>query len=246
MTRIVPTGLRRRQPALSEDRSEDRPGARKVEILGVAGAGKSTLASLLAGQAGWELAPFIHARRPSDLFQVARATPHLLPVLLRGVTHRPRVSWREIKLLVYVTRWRHVLRRRHLGTGTTLLFDQGPLYALVRLRAAGKPFTAGQAYERWSEEMLERWASELTAVIFLDAPDAVLWSRINERPQGHIEKGEEVGSGLRFITRYRRSFNEVLGRADEIGGPRILRFDTGAATADRIAEQVGSAVRNRR
>jgi hypothetical protein len=238
LTRIVPSPVDRPRPAL--------PGNQKVEILGVAGAGKSTLASLLGGQAGWEMAPFIQARRPYDLFQVVRATPRLLPVLLRGVTHRPRVSWREIKLLVYVTRWRDVLRRRQPGTETTLLFDQGPLYALVRLRAEGKPFTVGRAYEHWSEEMLERWASELTAVIFLDAPDAVLWSRINERPQGHTEKGEEDGSGLRFITRYRRSFNDVLGRADEIGGPRILRFDTGTATPDRIAELAGSAVRSRR
>jgi thymidylate kinase len=238
LTRIVESAVGRHLPALAAHR--------KIEILGVAGAGKSTLASLLGRQAGWEMAPFIHARRPSDLFQVARAIPHLLTVLLRGVTQRPRVSWREIKLLVYVTRWRHVLRRRQPGAGTTLLFDQGPIYALVRLRAEGKPFTAGRAYERWSEEMLERWASELTAVIFLDAPDAVLWSRINDRPQNHAEKGEKVGSGLRFITRYRRSFSEVLGRAEEIGGPRILRFDTGKVTADRIAEQVGSAVRTRR
>ena len=56
--------------------------------------------------------------------------------------------------------------------------------------------------------MVEGWADELSVVIFLDAPDAVLWDRINERPQGHRAKGDEAKAGRRFIARYRRSFEE--------------------------------------
>lgn len=238
MTRIVASAVGRHLPALSADR--------QVEILGVAGAGKSTLASLLGQRAGFEMAPFIHARRASDLFEIARAIPRLLPVLVGGVTRRPRISWRELKLLVYVKRWRHVLRRRQLGTGATLLFDQGPIYALVRLRAEGKPFTARRAFGRWSEDMLEGWASELTDVVFLDAPDVVLWGRINERPQGHLEKGDDVDSGLRFFTRYRRSFEEILHRLEELPGPRVLRIDTSLATATQIAHRVGPMLSDRR
>lgn len=238
MTRIVSTAVGRRPPALSEDR--------KVEILGVAGAGKSTLAALLARGTGVEEAAFIHARQPSHLAQMVRGTPRLLPVLVGGLMRTPRISWPEFKLLVYVTRWRLFLRRSTAPRGVALLFDQGPVYALVRLKAEGKPFTTRPAFERWSEEMLEGWAGELTGLVFLDAPDAVLWNRINERPQGHKQKGEEATTGLDFIARYRRSFEDVLRRVEELGGPRVLRFDTGTATAAQIAEKVKPLLRDRR
>jgi thymidylate kinase len=238
LTRIVATAVGRHPPAFS--------GERKIEILGIAGAGKSTLARLLGQQAGFEMAPFIHARRPSHLLEVARSVPRILPILVGGITRSPRISWPELKLLVYVTRWQLVLRRRKPLAAAALLFDQGPIYALVRLKAERKPFTTRRAFERWREEMLASWASELTSLIFLDAPDAVLWNRINERPQGHREKGEEAKAGLRFIARYRGSFEDVLKKVEEFGGPQVLRFDTSVATAAQIAEKVEPLLRGPR
>jgi hypothetical protein len=229
LTRIVPAGVGRPRPALS--------GARKVEILGVAGAGKSTLATRLNQEAGVEMATFIHTRRPSHLLQVVRGVPRLLPILVGGLTCAPRISWPEWKLLVYVTRWRSFLERR-TPAPVVLLFDQGPLYGLVRLEAEGKPFTTRPAFRRWSAEMVEGWANELSALILLDAPDAVLWNRINERPQGHKAKGEEVEAGLRFIARYRRSFEDLLLEMEELGGPPVFRFDTSSTSVSQIAEKI--------
>jgi deoxyadenosine/deoxycytidine kinase len=236
LTRIVPTAVGRRLPALSGDR--------KVEILGIAGAGKSTLATLLDRDAEVEMATFIHARRPSHLVQIVRGIPRLLPILISGLTRSPRISWPEFKLLVYVTRWRLFLGRP-AAPGAVLLFDQGPLYALVRLKAEGKPFTTYRAFGRWSEEMLGSWVSELTTLVFLDAPDPVLWSRINQRPQDHKAKGEEAKAGLRFIARYRRTFEDVIRRVEELGGPQILRFDTSVASATQIADKVKPLLEDR-
>ena len=235
--RIVPAAIGRRPPTLSGDP--------RIEILGVAGAGKSTLATRLAAGAGVEMADFIHARRPSHLLEVVRGIPRLLPILFVGVTHSPRMSWPEWKLLVYVTRWRSFLERR-TPSGTVLLFDQGPLYALVRLEAEEKPFTTRRAFERWRDEMLAGWVGELSLVVFLDAPDAVLWDRINGRPQGHKAKSEEATEGLRFIARYRRSFEALLRKVEESGGPQVLRFDTGSTTPAQIAERVDAVLRSAR
>ncbi len=228
MTRIVATAVGRHPSAL--------PPERKVEILGVAGAGKSTVVRLLGEGPGFTRAEFIHTRKPSHLLQVARGLPRLMPILIGGITRRPRISWPEVKLLAYVTRWRFFLGRRMPAPGTILLFDQGPLYALVRLQAEGKGFTTLSAFDVWREEMLERWASELSAVVWLDAPDPVLWSRINERSQGHRTKGEEADAGHSFIDRYRRSFDALLRRMEELGGPEVHRFDTSTAAAEQIVE----------
>jgi shikimate kinase len=230
LTRIVESAVGRHLPALVAHR--------KIEILGIAGSGKSTLAHLLARDPGLEMAGFIHARRPAHLLQIVRGIPRLLPILASGLTSSPRISWPESKLLVYVSRWERVLSRQTRGTGTTLVFDQGPLYAMVRLQAEAKPFTTRRSFATWREEALERWANELDGVVWLDAPDDVLWSRINERSQGHKQKGVETGAGHRFIARYRHAFEDVLRAMEELGGPQIVRFDTGAASATQIAEKV--------
>lgn len=230
MTRIVESAVGRHLPAIAAHR--------KVEILGIAGSGKSTLASLLARGPGFEMAGFIHARRPAHLLQIVRGIPRLLPILARGLTSSPRISWPECKLLVYVSRWGRVLSRQAPPAGTTLVFDQGPLYAIVRLQAEAKPFTARRAFAAWREKALERWANELDGVVWLDAPDDVLWGRINERPQGHKQKGDEAEAGHRFIARYRRTFEDVIRRVEELGGPQVIRFDTSVASATQIAEKV--------
>ena len=237
MTRIVESAVGRHLPALAVHR--------KVEILGIAGSGKSTLARLLARDPGLEMAGFIHARRPAHLVQIVRGIPRLLPILASGLTSSPRISWPECKLLVYVSRWGRVLSREARRTGTTLVFDQGPLYAMVRLQAEAKPFTTRRSFGAWREAALERWANELDGVVWLDAPDDVLWSRINERPQGHKQKGVEAGAGRRFIARYRQGFEEVLRTMEELDGPQIVRFDTGVASATQIAEKVRHLLEDR-
>ena len=211
-----------------------------VEIAGVAGAGKSSLArEICRRDDGFQLAEFIHARTPGHLVHAARAIPRTLPILAGSLAPGPRLSWADLKLLVYVSGWHRVLGRKPgYGRGVTLL-DQGPIYALVRLKAQAKNVTAGAPFERWWNDMLERWTGELSSIVWLDAPDRVLWERINGRAQPHTTKGGPAGAGQMFISRYRQLFEEILDRIDSTGGPEIHRFDTSAASTGWIAGALG-------
>lgn len=207
-----------------------------VEVAGVAGAGKSTLTGLLSGAgAGYRVGEFIHARTPEHLAYVARSVPRLRPILARNLVMTPRMSWADVKLLVYVSEWHRLLSGDRAHRDGVTLLDQGPLYALVRLRAQRTGVTRSSSFERWWNAELERWAAELAAVVFLDATDRVLLARIDGRAQPHRTKRAAPGAGAEFLDRYRRLFEEVLGRIDVPGGPKVLRFDTTATAADRIA-----------
>jgi hypothetical protein len=147
-----------------------------------------------------------------------------------------RINWAGFKLLVYVTEWHRFLSRRSEGYGCAVL-DQGPIYALVRLKAEAKG-ARGASFERWWNEMIEFWATELDVIVWLDAQDHVVRDRINTRVQRHTTKGRSPDVVQRFTIRYRHLFEEVLDRVANLNGARILHFDTGETNGDRIAAHI--------
>lgn len=214
-----------------------------VEVTGVAGSGKSTLARLLADGPDARLAGFIHTRDPRHLGVAIRTVPRLLPLLARNVVTPPRLSWADTKLLAYVTGWHRVVRG--YGPGMTV-FDQGPVYALVRLRAQGRGVMRTAAFARWWDQELERWSGELSAVVYLDAEDPVLLERIGGRAQAHVAKGQPQDVARRFLERYRGLLGETLGRLERLGGPKVVRLDSGVTSAERLAAELAPVLVPRR
>jgi adenylate kinase family enzyme len=219
-----------------EDRPQRMSTERLVEVMGVAGAGKSTVTQAMCATPGFTRGAFIRVRTRADMLRFVRGLPRVVPIVISSGLRRPLVGWRELKLLAYVTRWLPVLRRdARVNLGVTVL-DQGPIYALVRLTAEGKPFSRTRAFRRWSDEMLHAWTREISAVVWLDAPDDVLWERINGRSQSHTTKGERDDEGYRFISRYRDAFEATFGRIEALDRTKVFRFDTEHTTADQLAD----------
>lgn len=218
-----------------------------VEITGVAGAGKSTLCTALcAADAGYERAEFVRTRRPAHLVYVLRSTPRLLPVLAASVVLKPRMSWADVKLMVYVTGWRRFLSRRHNDSDATVVLDQGPIYALVRLKAQDRGVTPSRWFQRWWNEMLAQWVEALSAIVWLDAPDAVLRARIDDRAQPHTVKGAAGAAGQQFIARYRLLFQEVLDHIELAGTPKLWRLDTSDTPVEQLVAEVRSSLESER
>ena len=209
---------------------------RWVEIVGVAGAGKSTLTRTLCERGpGWRIAEDLHTRARSQWPYVLHAAPRVMALLARGGGARPWLSWDELKFLVYVVEWDRFLDDRpEYRRGVTIL-DQGPIFALARLEWAAKPVISSPAYRRWRADMLRRWSAALDVVVWLDAPDAILLERIDAREQSHAAKGRPADEALAFIAAYRRAYDSLLVDVERLGGARVLRFDTAQRSTGDIA-----------
>lgn len=209
-----------------------------VEIVGVAGSGKSTLSGLMSGAGAAVVADSLHTRKPGHLRYVLHGALRLVPVLSAALWRSPRASWDEVKYLIYAEEWHRYLRRERPHGRPMTVLDQGPLFAVARLETSDKPFTRTPAFRRWRHRVLATWARMLDGVVVLDAPDEALIDRVNGREQHHETKGATAELALRFIARYRRAFDGILTDVGDMHGPQALRFDTGRRSAASIAEEL--------
>jgi adenylate kinase family enzyme len=197
-----------------------------IEIVGVAGSGKSTLTGVLRSGYGCHVADSLHTRNPAHWPYVAGGVPGLLPLVAASVRDRPLLSWDELKFMIYVAEWHRFLRAEGSRRSGAVVLDQGPIFALACLLWGRKPFTRSARFEAWLRRIVQRWSLELDAIVLLDAPDETLLARINDREQGHDVKGAPVTEGRGLIERHRDAYRRVLELIEPLGRPRLLRYDT--------------------
>lgn len=209
-----------------------------VEVLGVAGAGKSTLTErLIDCDPNLVRGEFIHSRRLSHLGHIVHGLPDFGRPYLSATSRKPRPSWADFKLMAYLTEWDRYLSRRSEYENKVVVLDQGPLYALVRLRAKELSPDGSTAFNRWWHDRLAAWTGLLNAVVWLDAGDEILMRRIDSRSQTHVVKGEHEMEARAFLNRYRDLFTRVMSEVEE-HDVEVLRYDTSRASASAIADDV--------
>ena len=168
--------------------------------------------------------------------------PFLLPALLRRCPPSRWFTWDEIKAIVYLRGWPRVLRQQASNNSTVILLDHGPVFKLATLLAFGPERLKSEGFEKWWNNMFKQWAFTLDMVIWLDASDTDLVERINTRSQRHAVKGKSELEAHKFLTRYRKSYNQILAKLIADGRPTLLKFDTSQASIERIVDEVLASV----
>ena len=214
-----------------------------VEIIGPAGAGKTTLARALAQRDEKIMVAADLELRKKEHFPIfVGQIPFLLPVFLRRCRPSRWFTWDEIKAMVYLKGWARVLRQQAWNNGTVILLDHGPVFKLATLNAFGPERLKSRGCETWWHSMFEQWASTLDIVIWLNAPDSILVERINARNQRHAVKGKSELEAHNFLIRYQTSYEQILAKLTAYGGPTLHQFDSSQASIEQIVDEVLATV----
>lgn len=219
------------------DREREGAGGRiLIEIMGPAAAGKTTLLRALCSQDE-------RIRAGLDLGKARYMRPFLRRVggfLLLWVLSRRRGRWldrREMRSIARLETWSGALEKEPArARGAVAIFDHGPLYRLARLREFGPELTRSKSFQRWWRGSWQWWFDALDVVVVLEAPDAVLFQRIDERGHWFLGGDRSRKEKEEFLGRYRRALSQILeapGRA-----PTVLRFRTDETSVGKIAAEV--------
>ena len=214
---------------------------RVVEIVGPAGAGKSTLCQLLEQTSHHiQIQNFPDVRKMKDAPFFISNCLQSFPGLFRLYRSNSRhLSRREFAWLAILRGWPSLLCRESRDDGKTIILDQGPVYLMAEVRLFGPAYLKQKAAARFWEKLYHRWETTLSMIVCLDAADDILTNRIRIRQQEHIVKTEPAVVVHNFLNKYRTEYESLLSNfAADWPGLKILQFDTGIQQPHVIAEQL--------
>ena len=219
-----------------------------VEIIGLAGAGKSTLSTTLSkctDQVILETYPFY--RRTENISFFVRNIFLFLPSMLRIYLLKDGryPSWEQLVSMVILNGWYRVLNQRAFKEDKIYILDQGPVYMLVELTLFGPERIKQSNVELWWDHAFRNWAETIDLVIWLDASLPIIVERIRSREIWHSVKDRSDDDAYQYLEFYRRAYESVISRLMTCSTTlKVLRLDTGQNSLKETVEKVVNELRH--
>jgi shikimate kinase len=215
-----------------------------IELVGPAGTGKTTLLRALAAR-DTSIRAGVRVDRLRDLPLVLRYSVRLAPVVLGGLGRSVRLAGAAAMHLVRLDTLLAIVSRADPGTAHAVVLDEGPTFILTRLAAFHDRRAGGAFFDSAWERGLRRTASVLDAIVWLDAPNAVLARRIRDRAKPHRFKSASDSELWHFLDHYRDTYSRIVDRVAATGATRVLRLDTSRQSADRLVREIAGVIERR-
>jgi|WetSurSiteA1Bulk_404760.scaffolds.fasta_scaffold52454_2 thymidylate kinase len=218
--------------------STDQQVGMVVELVGVAGVGKSTLYQSLEKK-GF---PNIKCVYTPPVWKISTIPFYLknilslLPIIILQLFNRDRqLTRREIAFLAILNGWHIELRKEIDKTKDIIIIDQGPISLIAHLYLWGPKSLFDTNMQDWWEKIYNYWGYAIDTVVMLDTSDDELKRRVNYRPQDHFLKGETDSKVIFWNSKYRVLYEEIVNKlASNSQKIRVIRIDSGKNSADAI------------
>jgi hypothetical protein len=210
-----------------------------IEMVGVAGTGKSTLRNAMM-QRDKRIIFFDRPGNISYLPFLIKMVILWLPLYLKEYRHTRWFTVQEIRNMGYLDTWISRIHYRALFNENIFIIEPGSVYWLSTLQGNGPEITNHPRFQRWWKHEFQRWASELDAIIWLDAPEDVCYQRINTRHQWHQFLECRAESALEELTLYRKYYQKIVPEMASLRPIKVFYFLTDQISTERIVEQVFS------
>jgi len=207
-----------------------------VELVGPAGAGKSTLVRT------------IRSRDPevrTDLSIWSLPRPRLvtngllfLPKLAALWRDYPGSLWTALHLAVRLKTLQQLLDSGKTRNCRALVVDIGPIFTLAWFRVYARHRTWNRWLDQWYPRAVVEGAAAVDAIVWLDAPDQVLAARIRMRDQAHTVKDKSDHEIFTLLGNYRKTFAQVIAEVSARSGTPVLTFSTDEKDPEQIADEI--------
>lgn len=203
--------------------------AKVIEIVGPAGAGKSTLYQALGCYTEYvrlENFPDVHKWTDAP-FYISNGIRLISNLIHLSSSDSRQLTRREFAWMSILYGWPALLCKQSKESNRVIVLDQGPIYLLAELHLFGPEYLRQSKADRLWQDLYEHWASTLDTVILLDAANDVLLERIRNREQDLIVKHQSVTVVYDYLNCYRTEYAFLLSTlAARNADLKVLPFDT--------------------
>lgn len=183
-----------------------------IELIGLAGVGKSTLSRNLRinnpttiqeyPPSAWNLscAPFY-------IKNILSLTPILTRYSLKNIKG---VTRREIAFMALLNGWDEVLRKKTENSDNVIIIDQGAISCMAYIQVHSPYYCQNSNTQKWWLQIYDHWAQTIDMIVWLSAPNSTLIHRIKTRHQNHGLQNISEENGDATLRRYYSAYESII------------------------------------
>jgi thymidylate kinase len=203
-----------------------------IEVVGMAGTGKSTLSKGLLSSVDHNYGVF-RLDKSQYLLTVINSFFYNIPVFIENILNKKHDRSAIKHLLHYKAAIKNLIDLD--GTSNdVLILDQGPIFLYVSMCLFELNSNVGSRIREQYKCDLFEFSNILDGVIYLDAPVDQLHKRVVERGSEHQILNITEGKAASFLNEYSSSYEETLAEICADNKCRILTIDTYANNVDDV------------